>query len=188
MLTGLKVLDLTRVLAGPLCTMLLGDLGADVLKIERPGVGDDTRGWGPPFDDSGASAYYLSVNRNKLSTALDIGDAADRGVLEGLFAEADVVVDNFRRGTLEARGLDPTEIVRRHPKLVWCTITGFGADSNRPGYDFVVQAECGWMSVTGEPGRDPMKVGVALADIIAGKDAVISILAALFERQRSGKG
>lgn len=188
MLEGVRVLDLTRVLAGPLCTMLLGDLGADVLKIERPGVGDDTRGWGPPFDDTGASAYYLSINRNKLSIALDIGNASDRATIERLIAEADVVVDNFRRGMLESRGLHPAEMLRRHPKLVWCTITGFGADGDRPGYDFVVQAECGWMAVTGVPDGDPMKVGVALADIIAGKDAAIAILAALFERQRSGMG
>jgi crotonobetainyl-CoA:carnitine CoA-transferase CaiB-like acyl-CoA transferase len=188
MLNGIRVLDLTRVLAGPLCTMMLGDMGADVIKVERPGTGDETRGWGPPFDAAGESAYYLSVNRNKLSVALNIEDDADRGVIRVLAADADVVVDNFRRGTLERRGLDPNDLMARNPKLVWCTITGFGKDSGRPGYDFVTQAECGWMAITGEPDGDPMKVGVALADVIAGKDAVAAILAALVARGRSGSG
>ena len=188
MLSGVRVLDLTRVLAGPLCTMLLGDLGADVLKVERPGTGDDTRGWGPPFDPTGASAYYLSVNRNKLGIALDIRDPAAQRQIESLAADADVVVDNFRRGTLESHGIDPSALLARHPRLIWCTITGFGAESDRPGYDFVVQAESGWMAVTGEREGDPMKVGIALADILAGKDATIAILAALAHRGRTGKG
>jgi len=188
MLNGVRVLDLTRVLAGPLCTMMLGDLGADVIKVERPRTGDETRGWGPPFDAGGQSAYYLSVNRNKLSVALSIEDQGHREIISRLAAEADVVVDNFRRGTLERRGLDPDEILQRSPKLVWCTITGFGKDSPRPGYDFVTQAECGWMAITGEPNGDPMKVGVALADVIAGKDAVAAILAALVARGQSGAG
>ena len=175
----MRVLDLTRVLAGPLCTMMLGDLGADVIKVERPGGGDETRGWGPPFDERGESAYYLSVNRNKLSVTADLDDPADRGLLAQLAAEADVVVDNFRPGTLERRALAPAVLLERHPALVWCTITGFGPDNPRPGYDFVVQAERGWMAVTGEPDGAPMKVGVALADVIAGKDAAIAILAAL---------
>jgi crotonobetainyl-CoA:carnitine CoA-transferase CaiB-like acyl-CoA transferase len=187
-LNGIRVLDLTRVLAGPLCTMMLGDLGADVIKIERPGTGDETRGWGPPFDDAGLSAYYLSVNRNKLSIALDLDSAVDREVVSQLAGDADVIVDNFRRGTLERRGLDPGEIMRRNRALVWCTITGFGQDSGRPGYDFVTQAECGWMAITGEPDGDPMKVGVALADIIAGKDAAVAILAALVKRRRTHAG
>ena len=188
MLERLKVLDLTRVLAGPLCTMLLGDLGADVIKVERPESGDETRGWGPPFDDHGHSAYYLSVNRNKLGLAADLDRADDRRLIRSLIDQADVVVDNFRRGTLERRGLSPDEFCIRRPELVWCTITGFGADSDRPGYDFVAQAECGWMAITGEPDGDPMKVGVALADVIAGKDATISILAALVKRVRTGVG
>ena len=188
MLERLKVLDLTRVLAGPLCTMLLGDLGADVIKVERPETGDETRGWGPPFDDRGHSAYYLSINRNKLGLAANLDRADDRGVIRSLIDQADVVVDNFRRGALERRGLSPDEICARRPELVWCTITGFGADSDRPGYDFVAQAECGWMAITGEPDGDPMKVGVALADVIAGKDATISILAALVKRVRTGAG
>jgi crotonobetainyl-CoA:carnitine CoA-transferase CaiB-like acyl-CoA transferase len=181
-LQGVRVLDLTRVLAGPLCTMLLGDLGADVLKVERPGMGDDTRGWGPPFDADGESAYFLSANRNKLSLAADLADPADRALVAALAADADVVVDNFRPGTLERLGLDLGPLLERAPGLVWCTITGFGLESPRPGYDFVVQAECGWMAITGEAGGDPMKVGVALADVVAGKDAAIGILAALAAR------
>ena len=188
MLNGIRVLDLTRVLAGPLCTMMLGDLGADVIKVERPGTGDETRGWGPPFDGAGLSAYYLSVNRNKLSIALDLDSAADRDVVHRLAANADVIVDNFRRGALERHGLDPADIMRRNRALVWCTITGFGQDSGRPGYDFVTQAECGWMAITGEPDGDPMKIGVALADIIAGKDAAVAILAALVRRGRTHAG
>jgi crotonobetainyl-CoA:carnitine CoA-transferase CaiB-like acyl-CoA transferase len=188
MLTGIKVLDFTRVLAGPLCTMMLGDLGADVIKIERPESGDETRGWGPPFDDRGESAYYLSINRNKLSLAADLESPSDRGVLRDLIAGADVVVDNFRPGTLERRRLDPAELTQANPSLVWCTITGFGPSSDRLGYDFVVQADSGWMAITGEPAGEPMKVGVALADVVAGKDAAVAILAALVARARSGKG
>ena len=164
--------------------MMLGDLGADVLKIERPGGGDETRGWGPPFDDRGESAYYLSVNRNKRSLVADLGDPADRALLRDLVAGADVVVDNFRPGTLERHGLDPAALLASRPALVWCTITGFGPDSPRPGYDFVVQAERGWMAITGEPAGEPMKVGVALADVLAGKDAAIAILGALVARGR----
>jgi crotonobetainyl-CoA:carnitine CoA-transferase CaiB-like acyl-CoA transferase len=178
-LAGVRVLDLTRVLAGPHCTMLLGDLGADVLKIERPDGGDETRGWGPPFDERGESAYFLSVNRNKLSVVADLDRDADREQLRGLIATADVVVDNFRPGTLERRGLDPASLLAAHPSLIWCTITGFGAASARPGYDFVVQAERGWMAITGERGGAPMKVGVALADVLAGKDAAIAVLGML---------
>ncbi|HVE78400.1 MAG TPA: CoA transferase [Gemmatimonadaceae bacterium] len=188
MLSGTRVLDFTRVLAGPLCTMMLGDLGADVLKVERPGTGDDTRGWGPPFDPRGESAYFLSINRNKRSLAADLDDSGDRDLLLRLVAEADVVVDNFRPGTLERRGVDPDELCGRHPALVWCTITGFGPDGDRPGYDFVVQAERGWMAITGEPDGAPMKHGVALADVVAGKDAAIAVLGALAARGRDGRG
>ncbi|MEP6905540.1 MAG: CoA transferase [Gemmatimonadales bacterium] len=186
MLTGTKVLDLSRVLAGPLCTMMLADMGADVIKVERPGTGDETRGWGPPFDQNGQSAYYLSVNRNKRSVAADLDAEADRDLILRLVGEADVVVDNFRRGTLESRGIVPEEILRLHRDLIWCTITGFGPNSDRAGYDLVVQAESGWMAITGEPASDPMRVGVALADIIAGKDAAIAILAALALRSARG--
>jgi crotonobetainyl-CoA:carnitine CoA-transferase CaiB-like acyl-CoA transferase len=162
--------------------MMLGDLGADVIKVERPGSGDDTRGWGPPFNEEGESAYYLSINRNKLSIELDIENDDDRALITRLAADADIVVDNFRRGTLERRGIDPAAILETNPRLVWCTITGFGGDSARLGYDFVAQAECGWMAITGDPAGDPMKVGVALADVIAGKDAAIAILSALVGR------
>jgi crotonobetainyl-CoA:carnitine CoA-transferase CaiB-like acyl-CoA transferase len=178
-LNGIKVLDLSRVLAGPLAAMILGDLGADVLKIERPGSGDESRGWGPPFDSRGESAYYLSCNRNKLSVAADLDDEADQTMLRRLAGEADVVIDNFRPGTLAKRQLDSVELLAKHPRLIWCTITGFGAESSRPGYDFVVQAESGWMSITGEPGGAPMKSGVALVDVMTGKDAAIAILASL---------
>jgi len=181
-LSGIRILDLSRVLAGPLCTMMLGDLGADVLKVERPGSGDDTRGWGPPYDAKGQSAYFLSVNRNKLSVAVDLANADGSALIRALIAEADVVVDNFTRGTLEKWGLAPRELLAANPQLLWCTITGFGPDSDRPGYDFVVQAESGWMAVTGARSGAPMKAGVALADVIAGKDAAITILAALAAR------
>src|SRR5262249_38081960 len=127
MLEGIKVLDLTRVLAGPLCTMLLGDLGASVIKVERPGTGDETRTWGPPFDDKGRSSYFLSINRNKLSLAADIDNAADRKIIADLLAEADIVVDNFRAPVLEKRGLSPAKVCADRPELIWCTITGFGA-------------------------------------------------------------
>jgi crotonobetainyl-CoA:carnitine CoA-transferase CaiB-like acyl-CoA transferase len=188
MLTNVKVLDLTRVLAGPLCTMMLGDMGADVLKVERPGAGDETRGWGPPFDGDGQSAYFLGVNRNKLSLAADLDDSADLALVRSLAEEADVVVENFLPGTLERRGWGASAACAARPTLIWCSITGFGPDSRRPGYDFVVQAESGWMSITGEPTGEPMKHGVALADVIAGKDAAAAILGALVARGRTGQG
>ena len=188
MLNGIRVLDLSRVLAGPLCTMMLGDLGADVLKVERPETGDETRGWGPPFDDNGTSAYFLSVNRNKRSVTVNLADSKGVELVRELAGSADVVVDNFRPGVLGRLGLDPDALMREHPHLIWCTITGFGADSARAGYDVVVQAEAGWMAITGEPDGEPMKAGVALADVIAGKDAAISVLAALVARGRTGTG
>ncbi|HEY4129726.1 MAG TPA: CoA transferase, partial [Gemmatimonadaceae bacterium] len=168
--------------------MLLGDLGADVLKVERPGAGDDTRGWGPPFDDEGRSAYYLSINRNKLGLAADFDSAADRELLSRLLSEADVVVDNFRTGMLAKRGFSPELWREKRPELIWCTISGFGPSSDRPGYDFVAQAESGWMAITGEPDGDPMKIGVALADVLAGKDAAVAILGGLVQRYRTGEG
>ncbi len=178
----LKVLDLSRVLAGPVCSMMLGDLGADVIKVERPVAGDETRGWGPPFDPDGESAYFLSANRNKKSLAADLSVAEDRRLIEDLIAEADVVLENFLGGALVRLGLDAEALLDRHPSLIWCTISGFGPDSPRPGYDFVIQAECGWMAITGERDGAPMKVGIALADVVAGKDAAIAILAAVAER------
>ena len=165
--------------------MLLGDLGADVIKVERTGIGDESRGWGPPFDKDGESAYYLSCNRNKLSVALDFESAADREVLAGLIQEADVVLENFRHGALLTRGIDAREWLATNQRLIWCTISGFGPGNPRPGYDFVLQAECGWMSITGEPGGDPMKAGVAVADIMTGKDATVAVLGALLARELS---
>src|SRR5688572_16303055 len=188
MLNGMRVLDLSRVLAGPLCTMILGDMGADVLKLERPGGGDETRGWGPPFDDRGESAYFLSVNRNKVAMTADLDDPTDLHLIRSLAGEADVVVENFLPGALERRGWGVAPARAWHPGLVWCSITGFGPDARRPGYDFVVQAESGWMSITGAPDGEPMKHGVALADVIAGKDACVAVLAALVARGRTGLG
>ena len=187
-LTGVKVLDLSRVLAGPLCTMMLGDLGADVIKVERPGAGDETRGWGPPFDERGESAYFLSINRNKLGVTADLGSPEGRELVRRLIAGADVVVDNYRRGALASFGLDPDLIRDEHPRLTWLTISGFGEASDRAGYDVVVQAEQGWMAITGPVEGPPSKVGVALVDVVAGKDAAITILGALVGRARSGVG
>ena len=183
-LAGIRILDLTRVLAGPLATMTLGDLGADVIKIERPGSGDESREWGPPFDSRGESAYYLSINRNKLSLALDFDTPADLDVFYRLLEDADAVLDNFRPAMLEQRGIVVSDILERNPELIWCTITGFGEHTARLGYDFVVQAESGWMAITGEPDGRPMKVGVALADVLAGKDAANAVLAGLAGRGR----
>src|SRR5262249_8797639 len=156
-------------------TMLLGDLGADVIKVERPETGDESRTWGPPFDAEGRSAYYLSINRNKLGLTADLGQESGRRQVEQLLADADVVVDNLLPGVHERRGLASADWCARRPDLIWCTVTGFGPDSVRPGYDFVAQAEGGWMAITGDPDGDPMKVGVALADVLAGKDATIAI-------------
>ena len=179
---NLKVLDLSRVLAGPVCSMMLGDLGADVIKVERPGEGDETRGWGPPFDADGESAYFLAINRNKKSLAADLTSEPDRTVVLDLVRGADVVLENFLPGSLARLNIDHLDLLDENPSLIWCTISGFGPESTRPGYDFVIQAECGWMAITGEPDRAPMKSGVALADLIAGKDAAIAILAAVAER------
>lgn len=181
-LAGLKVLDLSRVLAGPICTMMLGDLGAKIIKVERPETGDDTRGWGPPFDARGQSAYFLSINRNKLSIALDLKHPDDLALVRELIAESDVVIDNFLPGVLARYGLDKGAQLALNARLVWCTISGFGAASSRPGYDFVVQAESGWMAITGPADGTPFKTGVALADVITGKDAAAGILAALIGR------
>jgi len=166
--------------------MILGDLGADVIKVEKPGQGDETRGWGPPFIADGESAYFLAVNRNKKSVALDLASDRDRRVVLDLIRGADVVLENFLPGALDRLGLKPGELLAQNPSLIWCTISGFGPESSRPGYDFVVQAECGWMAITGERDGAPMKVGVALADVIAGKDAAIAILAAVAARAAGG--
>jgi crotonobetainyl-CoA:carnitine CoA-transferase CaiB-like acyl-CoA transferase len=189
-LEGIVVLDLTRVLAGPLATMLLGDLGADVVKVERPESGDDTRGWGPPFVGT-ESAYYLGVNRNKRSITLDL--AADRGreVLAKMVRNVDVVIDNFKLGTLERWGLDDDWYRHNAPGVVRCTISGYGSTGPKagtPGYDFILQAETGLMSITGEADGPPAKLGVAIVDICTGLSATISVLAALAARHRTGQG
>jgi crotonobetainyl-CoA:carnitine CoA-transferase CaiB-like acyl-CoA transferase len=179
---AIRVLDLSRVLAGPYCTMLLADLGADVVKVERPGEGDETRSWGPPFA-GGESAYFLAVNRGKRSVALDLRRAEGREALRRLARDADVVVENFRPGTAERLGAGYEELAAEREGLVYCSIRGF-AEDDRPGYDFVVQAESGLMAITGEADGDPMKTGVALVDVLAGYAAATAILAAL----RSGEG
>ena len=188
-LAGIRVADFSRVLAGPLATMTLADLGADVVKVERPGAGDDTRQWGPPWSPHGSS-YFACVNRSKRSIALDLRDPDDLAVARSLVAEADVVVENFLTGTMDRLGLGHEEMARTNPGLVWCSITGFGSGrgATLPGYDFVVQALGGLMSITGDPAAEPSKVGVAVVDVLTGKDAVIGILAALHERTRSGRG
>jgi crotonobetainyl-CoA:carnitine CoA-transferase CaiB-like acyl-CoA transferase len=183
-LEGVKVVDLSRVLAGPHCSMALGDLGAHIIKVERSGSGDDTRGWGPPFDANGESAYFLSTNRNKLSLAADFRSAQDVALLLELIAGADIVIDNFLPGALARYGLDPDLLLAQNARLIWCTISGFGATSLRPGYDFVLQAESGWMAITGEPEGAPMKTGVAWVDLMTGKDAAIAVLGALAGRDR----
>jgi len=183
-LQGIKVLDMSRILAGPLCTMLLGDLGADVIKVERPGRGDDTRGWGPPFDPRGESAYFLSCNRNKRSLTADLAHPGDLRLVSELVSAANVVVDNFLPGTLAKLGLDADEMLAHEKHLIWCTIGGFPDQPMRPGYDFAVQAESGWMSVTGEPAGRPLRTAVALIDVLTGKDAAIAILAALVGGER----
>ncbi len=188
-LAGLRVVDLSRVLAGPLCTMILGDLGADVIKVERPGAGDDTRTWGPPFVD-GEAAYFLSLNRNKRSVAVDLSTDQGAATARTLIGGADVVIENFRSGVMESFGLGLDALREEHPRLVTCTLTAFGEDpaETRPGYDIIMQALSGLMSVTGEPYGQPVKVGVALLDVIAGLYSAIGILAALSERNRTGRG
>jgi crotonobetainyl-CoA:carnitine CoA-transferase CaiB-like acyl-CoA transferase len=188
-LEGLVVADFSRVLAGPFATMLLGDLGADVVKVEHPEAGDETRAWGPPWH-GGHSTYYLSVNRNKRSLALDLKTDAGREAARALAGRADVLVENFKAGTLERLGLGFEEVARDNPGLVWCSISGFGqgAGADLPGYDFLVQAMSGLMSITGPAGGEPTKVGVALVDVLTGLYAFGGILAALAERDRSGRG
>jgi formyl-CoA transferase len=188
-LNGIRVLDLSRVLAGPYCTMVLGDLGADVIKIESP-EGDETRGWGPPFIN-GESAYYLCVNRNKRGMVVDFKTEEGREILRGLVKQSDVLVENFRPGTLARFSLDFESVSVINPTLIYCSITGFGQTGplrDKPGYDFMIQAMGGLMSFTGEPAGEPMKVGVAVTDLFAGQNAVIAILAALQARAQTGRG
>ena len=192
-LEGVKVLDLSRVLAGPYATMVLGDLGADVIKVEHPERGDDTRHWGPPFAGEGEereSSYFLSINRNKRSIGVDLKDPEGLERVKELAAEADVLIENWRRGALEKLGLGYETLREANPGLIYCSITGFGPgpDEERPGYDFLVQARGGVMGITGQPGGEPTKVGVAISDIVCGLFASNAILAALHRRDEIGEG
>lgn len=188
-LEGVKVIDLTRVLAGPFCTMILGDLGADVIKVEGPG-GDETREWGPPFA-GGQSAYYLTANRNKRAMTLNLKEPEGRDILRTMIRTADVVIQNFKTGTMEKWGLGYDSLRHLNPRLVYCSISGFGQYGpykDLPGYDYIVQAMGGMMSITGSEETGPMKVGVPIADLATGLYSTIGILAALQERERSGEG
>jgi crotonobetainyl-CoA:carnitine CoA-transferase CaiB-like acyl-CoA transferase len=196
-LAGVRVLDLTRILAGPTCTQLLGDLGAEVLKIERPGAGDDTRKWGPPYvtgadgSPTAESAYYLCANRNKRSVAVDIARPEGQALLRRLLASCDVLVENFKVGDLTRYGLGYQQLAGEFPKLVYCSITGFGQTgpyAPRAGYDYLAQGLGGIMSITGEPDGEPMKVGVGIADVMCGMYATVAILAALRHRDVTGQG
>lgn len=196
-LDNVRVFDLSRILAGPSCTQVLGDLGADVIKVEQPGRGDDTRGWGPPFlkdadgKDTTESAYYLGANRNKRSLTLDIARADGAELARRLIAECDILVENFKVGGLAKYGLGWDDVRAVNPRLIYCSITGFGQTgpyAARPGYDFMIQGMGGLMSVTGEPDGVPMKVGVPISDLMAGMYAAVSILAALRHRDRTGEG
>jgi len=189
-LAGTRVVDLTRILAGPLCTMMLGDMGAEIIKVEPPGGGDDTRGWGPPFV-AGEAAYFLGVNRNKRSLTLNMAAPAGQAVLQELVKRADVLVDNFKLGTLAKWGFDDAWFEQHVPRLVRCSITGYGTSGPKaalPGYDFILQAESGLMSICGAPDGGPTKYGVAIVDVCTGMLASNSILAALNARSRTGKG
>jgi formyl-CoA transferase len=189
-LEGVRVIDLTRILAGPFCTQALADAGADVLKIEEPGKGDDTRGWGPPFVE-GESTYFLSVNRGKRGLTLNLKEERGRGILWRLLETADVVVENFRPGTMARMGFGEAEVRRRSPRIVYASVSGYGPDGpwgGRPGYDAVVQGEGGLMSVTGPADGAPHKAGASLADVTAGMVAYQGILLALFRRERTGQG
>jgi crotonobetainyl-CoA:carnitine CoA-transferase CaiB-like acyl-CoA transferase len=186
----LRILDFSRILAGPFATMLLADLGADVVKVERPGAGDETRSWGPPFDGQGRATYFQSVNRNKRSVVLDLTAEADLARARELARNADVVVENFRPDVMDKLGLGYAQLSAENPRLIFCSITGFGAGAGAelPGYDLLVQALGGLMSITGAPDGEPQKVGVALVDVLAGLFASVGILAALRHRDRTGQG
>lgn len=191
LLSHIRVLDLSRILAGPYCTMMLGDLGAEIIKVEEPTSGDGTRQWGPPFTPEGDSAYYLSINRNKKSITLNLKTEAGREILKKLIRQSDVLIENFKAGTLANWGLDYETLQQIKPGLVYCTITGFGYTGPyqyRPGYDFIVQALGGLMSITGEPESPPTKVGVAVIDLFTGLFAGNAVLAALLGKQETGQG
>lgn len=196
-LSGLRILDLSRVLAGPSCTQLLGDLGADVIKVERPGVGDETRTWGPPFvkdadgKDTSESAYYLCCNRNKRSVAIDMAKPEGAALIRRLAAKCDVLIENFKVGNLSRYGLGYDDLKADNPRLIYCSVTGFGQTgpyAERPGYDLVVQGLGGLISMTGEPNRPPVKVPIAVNDVMTGLNAAVAILAALRHRDRTGRG
>ena len=196
-LTGLRVLDMSRILAGPTVGQLLGDLGADVIKIERPGKGDDTRAWGPPFvkdtdgNDTQESAYYLCANRNKRSVAVDIAHPDGQALLADIAASSDIMLENFKVGDLKRRGLDYETLSKRNPGLIYCSITGFGQTgpyAHRAGYDFLIQSMGGIMSVTGDPEGEPTKVGVGIADVMTGMYSTVAVLSALHARAQTGKG
>lgn len=189
-LRSIRILDFSRVLAGPFATMMLGDLGAEVIKVERPGQGDETRGWGPPYDERGEATYFQAVNRNKRGRILDLKSPADREAARALAADSDVVVENFRPGFMDGIGLGYRDLSRRDPALIYCSISGFGSDGGAtlPGYDLLVQALGGLMSVTGPADGPPTKVGVALVDVLTGLFATVGILAALRHRELGGRG
>ncbi len=196
-LAGLRILDMSRILAGPFCTQLLGDMGADVIKVERPGRGDDTRSWGPPFlpgedgKPTGESAYYLSANRNKRSAAIDMASPEGAQALREIAAQVDVVIENFKPGGLKKYGLDYATLAKINPRLVYCSISGYGQTgphSHKPGYDILAQGYGGMMSLTGEPDGEPVKVGVGIADVMCGMYAATAILAALRHRDTTGRG
>lgn len=195
-LEGIKVLDLSRVLAGPWCSQMLADLGAEVIKIERPGSGDDTHGWGPPYledaqGDPVESAYFLSTNRGKKSLAIDISSDEGQSIIAKLTQKADILIENFKVGGLKKYGLDYDSLKKTNPKLIYCSITGFGQDgpdAQSPGYDFMIQALGGLMHITGQPDGQPVKVGVAVADIMTGMYASVAVLAALNHQQKTGEG
>ncbi len=189
-LQNIRILDFSRILAGPFCTMMLADFGADVVKLERPGHGDDTRQWGPPWAGE-FSAYYLSVNRNKRSLTLNLKTAEGQALARQLAAKADVIVENFKVGGMKSYGLDYDTLSADHPELIYCSITGYGQDTpyaNRPGYDYAIQAQSGLMAITGPPDGPPYKVGVAISDVITGLFAANAIQAALLHRIQTGQG
>jgi len=196
-LKGLRILDMSRILAGPTCTQMLGDLGADVIKIERPGFGDDTRNWGPPYlkdkegKDTSESAYYLCANRNKRSVTVDITRKEGQELIRKLAEKCDVLIENYKVGGLKKYGLDYKEMKKEFPTLIYCSISGFGQTGPKaqlPGYDFMIQAMGGIMSVTGDPEGTPMKVGVGIADVMCGMYAAVSILSAIHHRDNGGSG
>ena len=192
-LSGLRVLDLSRILAGPTATQLLADLGAEVIKIERPGKGDDTRGWGPPFQPCAPehSAHYLSANRGKHSVAVNMADPRGKALIRSLAAQSDILVENFKPGDLARHGLDFASLSAANPRLIYCSITGFGQtgpNAHRAGYDFLVQGEAGLMSLTGAPRGEPTKAGVGIADVLCGMYAAVGVLAAVQARHVTGRG